>query len=274
MLRAELLSLVTTTATKVTVAVAVIGLVVTQLMFVTLLPALARGDIGPGAAALGEDLPVIDLASASAQLDTLNPLGASMGGGSIGIALIAIALLGVLAGTSDDRYGGIVGAVLASPRRGRIVLAKAGAVGLAGIVLGAAMAVVSLLTLLGTLALTGMPLAASAGDIAAASGRGVLAVACLAVLGLAVGILLRTQLVGVVTMIAVLIAEPMIAGITQLLSGGGAAGWTGFLPVALVQNVIRGGSPELGLAVVAAGLAALTAAALAAATFALSRRDV
>ena len=38
MLRAELLSLVTTTATKVTVAVAVIGLVVTQLMFVTLLP--------------------------------------------------------------------------------------------------------------------------------------------------------------------------------------------------------------------------------------------
>lgn len=274
MLRAELLSLVTTTATKVTVAVAVIGLVVTQLMFVTLLPALARGDIGPGAAALGEDLPVIDLASASAQLDTLNPLGASMGGGSIGIALIAIALLGVLAGTSDDRYGGIVGAVLASPRRGRIVLAKAGAVGLAGIVLGATMAVVSLLTLLGTLALTGMPLAASAGDIAAASGRGVLAVACLAVLGLAVGILLRTQLVGVVTMIAVLIAEPMIAGITQLLSGGGAAGWTGFLPVALVQNVIRGGSPELGLAVVAAGLAALTAAALAAATFALSRRDV
>ena len=122
MFRAELLGLTTTTATKVSALVAVIGLILTQLMFVTVLPALARGDIGPGAEALGADLPVLDLTSPAAQLDAINPLGASMGGGSIGIALLAIVLLGTLAGTSDDRYGGMVGAALASPRRGRICL--------------------------------------------------------------------------------------------------------------------------------------------------------
>ena len=55
MFRAELLGLTTTTATKVSALVAVIGLILTQLMFVTVLPALARGDIGPGAEALGAD---------------------------------------------------------------------------------------------------------------------------------------------------------------------------------------------------------------------------
>ncbi|KJQ56089.1 hypothetical protein [Microbacterium sp. SA39] len=273
MFRAELLGLTTTTATKVSALVAVIGLVLTQLIFVTVLPALARGDIGPGAAALGTDFPVLDLTSAAAQLAAIIPLGASMGGGSIGIALLAIVLLGVLAGTSDDRYGGMVGAALASPRRGRIVVGKALATGLVGVVIGAVMAVVSLAALVVALAMTGTAFTAGIGDVVATLGRGVFAVAGLALIGLAVGILVRTQLAGVITMLSILFVEPLLTAVTALI-GGTAPVWTQFLPVALAQNVIHGGSAEVNVGVALIALAVLSAAALAAASVALSRRDL
>ena len=274
MIRAELLGLVTTTATRVAAAVAVLGLLLTQLTLVTLLPALAAGTVGPGAAELGVDLPVLDLASAAAQLDQLNPLGGAMSGGSIGLALVAVVLLGVLAGTSDDRSGGVVGAVLASPRRTRLVLAKAAAVGLGGLAVGVLLSLTALATLLGTLAATGTPVVAAPGDIAAALARGALAVAGLALIGLAVGILCRTQLAGVLVMMAVLVAEPVVAGLAQLVGDGGAPGWTRFLPVALVQSVVRAEPAGPGAGIAALGLVALVAALLAAASVALSRRDV
>lgn len=274
MFRAELLSLVTTTAAKVASLVAIVGLMLTQLVFVTVMPAIERGDIGPGLDALGADFPRIDLTSPNAQLDALNPLGASMGGGSIGIALIAIVLFGVLAATSDDRYGGIVGAVLASPHRGRIVVSKAAAVGLAAVVIGAAMAVVSLATLLGSLAVMGIPLSAGTVDILATLARGIAAVVCLAVIGVAVGILVRTQLAGVLTILGILFVEPLVAATSQLAGGGTALVWTQFLPVALAQNVIHGGSAAVNVGTAVAVLVAVTVAALGAASVALARRDI
>ncbi|PRY64635.1 hypothetical protein B0I08_11219 [Glaciihabitans tibetensis] len=122
------------------------------------MPALASGQIGPGAAALGDDFPTLDLSTASGQLSALNPLGTASGGGSIGIAVITIVLLGVLAGTSDYRFGGIVTTALAQPRRGRILTAKAAAMGIVGLLTGVVFAVVSLAALLATLVLTGTPL--------------------------------------------------------------------------------------------------------------------
>lgn len=274
MIRAELLAVVTTTATKVTAAAAVLGLTFTQLVFVALLPALAHGDIGPGAAALGEEVPTLDLSLATAQLDLLHPLGAAMGGGSIGITLVAVTLLGVLAGTSDDRYGGIVGAVLASPRRARIITGQAGAVGLMGAALGVILAVVALITLAGTLAVTGTAFTAGPGDVVATLARGVLAVACLALIGFALGVLVRTQLAGVLSMIAILVAEPLVGGIAQLISGDAPALWTQFLPAALAHQVIQGGSATLSTGLAVTALIALAAALLSAASVALSRRDV
>ncbi|KQO79624.1 hypothetical protein ASF17_14990 [Frigoribacterium sp. Leaf263] len=274
MLRAEILGLVTTTATKVAAVVALLGLVMTQLVFVVLLPALATGQVGPGAEALGDDLPVVDLTAAATQLDALSPLGTTLGGGSIGLALVAVVLLGVLAGTSDDRHGGIVGAVLASPRRSRVVVAKATAVGAGATVVGIVLAIVSLLTLIGSLALTATPFTAATGAVVATSARGVLAITCLAVIGLAVGILCRSQLTGVLVTIGALVAEPIVAAVAQLVGGGAAASWTQFLPVALAQSVIHGGAGTVGGGVAIAALLALTAVALVAASVALSRRDV
>ena len=82
MLRAELLALVSTTSAKVAAAVAVCGLLASQLAFVTLLPAIVRGDIGAAEGA-SEGLSGFDMASPATQLDALSPLGASLSGSQV-----------------------------------------------------------------------------------------------------------------------------------------------------------------------------------------------
>ena len=273
MIRAELLGIATTTATKVATATALLGLVLTQLAFVILLPALARGDIGPGPEALGDDLPGIDLTTGAMQMGALSPLGASMGGGSLGITMLAMALLGVLAGTSDHRFGGIVGAALAAPRRGRIMAAKTAAAAVAGLVVGVVLVALSAMTLLVSLAAAGISFAVEPLALVGLLGRGTLAVVCLVLIGLGVGVLARNQLAGVLVMLAVLVGEPMIAATAQLVTGTVPA-WTQALPVALTQAAIGAGPSTWGPGVAMAALVGLTAVVLAAATLALQRRDI
>lgn len=272
MFRAELRKLTTTSAPKVALAVGAGGLILTQLVFVTVMPMLASGQIGPGAAALGDSFPTVDLGSAAAQLATLSPLGSSTAG-SIGIAVIAVVLLGVLAGTGDYRHGGIVGAALAQPRRGRLLLAKAAAAGVAGLITGLAFALVSLLILLGTLAVLGVPVALDPLQIGGVLARGTGAVAALTVLGLAVGMLARSQLAGVLVMLAILLLEPIVQSIAQLISGALPV-WAQLLPLSLANAVIGAGEFALSPAVAAAALLALTGGALALAALAFNRRDI
>ena len=272
MLRAELLALVSTTSAKVAAAVAVCGLLASQLAFVTLLPAIVRGDIGAAEGA-SEGLSGFDLTSPATQLDALSPLGASLSGGSVGVALLAIVLFGVLAGTSDFRYGGIVGAALAAPQRWRIVAAKAGAATLAALVLGAGLAIVGGAVLLVTLAASGVPFVVDPAAAAAVIGRGIVTVACLVLIGLAVGLLARSQLAGVLIVLAAILAEPVVTAITQLVSGGTAL-WTQLLPVSLAHATIGATPALLTPPVAGAVLLGLAAAALGAATLAVQRRDI
>lgn len=273
MVRAELLALVTTTATKVAVATALLGLLLTQLVFVTLLPALARGDVGPGPEVLGDDLAGVDLASPALQLDALSPLGASMGGGSLGVAVLALTLLGVLAATGDARYGGLVAAALAVPRRGRLTAAKAAAVALAALPVGAALVAVSAVTLLVTLALTGTPVEVAPLTALGVAARGTVAAVCLVLLGLAVGTLARNQVAGVLVMLAVLVGEPVVASVAQLVTGAAPA-WTQALPLALTHAATGAGPAPWSPGVALAVLLALTGAALVAAAAVLRRRDL
>jgi ABC-2 type transport system permease protein len=273
MYRAELIGIRSVLATRVAAIIAIVGLVVTQLAVVTLLPALARGDIGPGAEELGGDLPSFDLGSSADQLGALSPLGSTSGTGSLGAVVIAVVLLGVLAGTSDFRFGGIVGAALASPRRGRILAAKAGAVATVGAVLGIVLVVVSTLTLIVGLAARGLPLAIDPVGAIGVVGRGVLVVLLLALLGLAIGVVARNQLAGVLVALAVLVLEPIVQGTAALVSGT-APVWTQFLPVALAQAAIGAGPAPVSPAVASIGLVVLTVIALGAAAVDLRRRDV
>jgi ABC-2 type transport system permease protein len=273
MLRSELLKITTTTAPKIALGVGAGGLILTQLISVSVLPALASGRMGAVPADLRDALPSLDLVSTAGQLTALSPLGASGGSGSLGIAVIAIVLLGVLAGTSDYRFGGIVGTFLAQPNRVRILMAKAGAAGVAGLVTGALFAAVSVLTLLATLWLLGIPIAVEPLVIGAVLSRSMLAIACLTVIGLAVGILARSQLAAVLVMLGLLLLELVVQSIAQLIVGSMPV-WAELLPLALTNAVIGTGESALPLAGAAAALLGLTAVALALAATALRRRDV
>jgi ABC-2 type transport system permease protein len=265
MIRAELLKLSSTTAAKVAVIVGVVGLVATQVTLVTVLPAVASGAIGPGVEALGVSLPEFDLATAAAQLNAVNPLGSSTGSGSIGIAVLSVLLLGVLGGTTDYRFGGIVTAALARPRRGAILLSKVGAMALAGLATGIAYALVSLATLLVALQITGAELVVGWPELLGVLSRGAAVVALLALLGLAVGILVRNQLAGVLTMFGILLFELIFQSMVQLIAGTLPV-WAQILPLALGQAAVSSGAgwaipPVAALAVLAGLVAAVTLAA-------------
>lgn len=273
MLRAELLKLTTTSASKIALAVGAGGLIVTQLISVTVLPALASGQIGPGPDVLGDVIPPLELVTSAGQLAALSPLGAPVGAGSIGIAVIAIVLMGVLAGTSDYRFGGIVISALAQPSRVRILMAKAGAAGVAGLVTGAVFAVVSTATLLITLGIAGTPLAIEPVVMAAVLARSMFAIACLTMIALAVGILARSQLTAVLTMLGILLFELVLQSIAQLLVGSMPT-WAQLMPLSLTNAVIGTSAAELSVPAAAAALVALTGLALTLAALALRRRDI
>jgi ABC-2 type transport system permease protein len=274
MIRAELLKLTSTTAAKVAVLVGVVGLIVTQVTLVTLLPAVASGAIGPGIEELGGSLPEFDLVTAVAQLSAVSPLGSSTGAGSIGIAVLAVLLLGVLGGTTDYRFDGIVPTALAQPRRGAILVSKVGAMALAGLATGIAYALVSLATLLITLQVTQAELAVAWPELLGVLLRGAAVVALLAILGLAVGILARNQLAGVLTMFGILLFELIFQSMVQLVAGTLPV-WAQILPLALGQAAVSPGSgwaiPPLGAL---AALSALVAIVVVAAGAIMRTRDI
>lgn len=274
MLRGELLKLSTTRASKAAVAVGVLGLIITQATLVTVLPALASGAIGPGSEALGDELPAFELGSASAQLDAASPLGYSSGTGSIGIAVLAVLILGVLAGTTDFRFGGIVSTALAQPRRGRILAAKVGAMALAGVVVGVLYFVAGFGTLLVALGLTGTELTAGGLELLGVLGRGTLVVALLAVLGLSIGLLVRSQVGAVLVMLGVLIAEVIVQAVTQLVTGALPV-WAQLMPLTLGQiGVSSAATGTLSPLAALAALAAFVTVVVAAAGVALRTRDI
>lgn len=270
MLRAEILKLTTTSATRTAILIAALGLIITQLTFTLLLPSL-RGSGAAGADVTG-DLPVIDMGIADSQLGALNLLGVSLGTGSIGVVIVAVALLGVLAGSTDFRFGGITRAALAEPRRERIVLAKVGATAAIGVVAGVILAAAASLTLLVTQLADGTALTAVVPDILGILGRGMLTITLLSLIGLAVGLILRNQLTAVLVMLSVLVLEPVLLSIIQLAAGTLPA-WAQFMPVTLAQAGAGSGG-GLAPATALGGLMALTVVLLAAAAVTLRRRDL
>src|SRR3546814_20171047 len=98
----------------------------------------------------------------------------------LGLASLAVLVLGVLAGTTDYRFGGIVPTALAEPRRGRILAAKALATAVTGLVLGVVYAFVSLGALLVSPTAPGPTLSLGVLDIAAVLAPGAVVVPLLA----------------------------------------------------------------------------------------------
>jgi ABC-type transport system involved in multi-copper enzyme maturation permease subunit len=195
------------------------------------------------------------------------------GWGELG-ALFA-GLLGALSITGELRHGTIRPTFLATPHRGRVLVAKAVAGALAGVVFGAAAEVLAIGLGSAVLSARGIPIRLDGGDYTQLLLGGVVAAALWAPLGLGLGALLRNQVATVVGLCAwLLFVESLLLGqlpaTGRYLPGAAAAAIAG----STITGEIPTGPPLLAPALGAVLLIAYTAAAIAAGMFVTERRDV
>jgi ABC-2 type transport system permease protein len=209
-------------------------------------------------------LPADDLGTRDNQLKLLG-WGTSIG------ALFA-ALLGAMSITAEIRNGLIRPTLLATPRRARVIAAKVGASALAGILIGLlAQALTAAITSAGLTA-RGVEIAATAGDVAQLLIGGAAAAALFAAIGVGVGALVRNQ-VGTVVGLCVwlLLVESILIGdvpsVGQFSPGASAGALAGALQDVGPADLL---APALGALL----LVAYAAAAGAAGSIAIERRDV
>ncbi|TAK70769.1 MAG: ABC transporter permease [Actinomycetota bacterium] len=183
-----------------------------------------------------------------------NVFASGVGGGSI-----IVLILGILGMTGEIRHQTITSTFLAAPRRGRVVGAKMTSYALVGAIIAL---LCSALTIVLALALLPLKehLPIPWGEVGQIVGGAVLCYAIYAILGVAVGSLVRNQVAAIIGTIAwVLVAEQLLIGLLpavgKWLPGGAAAGVlqaspdvsVTLLPVWLGALVLLGYGVVLGL---------------------------
>jgi ABC-2 type transport system permease protein len=124
-----------------------------------------------------------------------------LGAGSSGAVFFAT-LAGLLTVTSEFRYGTIRPTLLVQPRRRIVLAAKLAAAALAGIVLTLVCIALSLAAGLAILAVRGVELVPSGADLIALAAGTMAAAALSALLGVAIGALIRNQVGAIVAVVA------------------------------------------------------------------------
>jgi ABC-2 type transport system permease protein len=194
----------------------------------------------------------------------------------IGVLAPVIALImGLIVSTGEFRHGTITPTLLATPRRGLVVLGKAVAAMLLGIALVAVVELISLgLTPL-LIHLRGIDVQLRAGSVAHVIAHLLVVAAIWGALGSAVGLAFRNQIGTVVGCLAWLF---VLENLITVLLHSSAIGWNvgAYLPFRATAAFAFGGGDKpmlshwAGLAMLCAWLAAATAGAFAL----LQRRDV
>lgn len=142
-------------------------------------------------------------------------------GGGFQAGYLLAAVLGALLATADHRSGTIAPTYLAVPRRGRVALAKAVVAALLGLLYGIAVQLGALLVTVGILLARGVDLV-PASDLARPLLLGVVGTAVWSLIGLSFGLLVRNQVVALVSLVLVLfLLDPLVGFV---LSGVGEAG--------------------------------------------------
>lgn len=201
-------------------------------------------------------------------LQTVDGLRQVLGHG--GLAAILALTIGVLATASEHRHGTIVDTFLSEPRRGRVLAAKVTALAVVGAGIGVVVAAAAWLGAVAWYAGKGIDLPATPADTAVLrSFAGIVAWNALyAVLGVALGTIIRTPAGAIVTAVLWLfVLETAVAGLLP-----DVATW---LPAMAAVGLGNVPDPDV-LGQVAGGLvlAGWTAAGVVAATVAITRRDV
>lgn len=211
------------------------------------------------------------VASGGIPEDTMaTPDGVRLVLGHGGLAAILSLVLGVLATASEYRHGTVVDTLLSEPRRGRVLTAKAATLAVVGAATGVVVAGAAWLGAVAWYAGKGIDLPLALGDgLTLRTLAGIVAWNALyAVLGVALGTIIRTPAGAVVTAVLwIFVLETAVAG---LVPGVGrwlpatAALALGNTPVDDILGQGAGGAVLLGWA----------AAGLAAAYVSTTRRDV
>jgi len=217
---------------------------------------------------------VLTLAWAAAVLGNVGGIGAATPGsgqmradllGATGIGLFAVLLLGVVAVTGEFHHRTATATFLVTPRRWRVLAAKAAAAAFAGLL--AMVALLAAVWTLGVLAGAIDPVVDAA--LLALTGRSMLVATCWALLGVAVGAAVRNQTVAVlVPLVWLLLIETMIpayglGGLIPWLPGGATT--------ALAGGRVAGGLPAWAALLV---LLAYALALLLPGGRAIARRDI
>jgi hypothetical protein len=191
-------------------------------------------------------------------------------GTSVG-ALFA-SLLGAMSITGEFRHGTIRPTLLATPRRDRVIVAKVAASALAGVVVGLLAEALTAGAEAVGLAARGIHIDLGGGDYAQLLAGGALAAGLFAAVGVGVGAVVRNQVAAVVGLcVWLLFIEPILLGdvpaVAKFAPGASAGGIAGAIQAQIAGNLV---APSLGVVL----LAAYAAAASAAGSIAITRRDV
>lgn len=129
-------------------------------------------------------------------------------------ALVVVAILGILAVTGEFAHQTATPTFLATPRRGRVVIAKLLTYAATGLGYAAACTAVVLAVALPWLAAKDVPVVLSGTDLARTIGGVALEVALYAVLGVGLGCLMRNQIAAIVGFVVYMfVVGPILSGV-------------------------------------------------------------
>jgi ABC-2 type transport system permease protein len=192
-----------------------------------------------------------------------------------GLAQTFALIAGALAVTSEFRHKTIVPAVLITPRRGRVLIAKLVTLAAAGLVFGLAAFAIAAAITMPVLASRHIGSGIDGAQLAAIIAGGAVTTAIGAALGVGVGAVIRNQVGAIVALLALLyVAEPLLGfiphvgpAVQEYGIGGLATGATGTSGYPVTTHV-------LGQATAVAVLAGYALAVLLAGAALLRHRDI
>ncbi|MBA3621441.1 MAG: hypothetical protein H0W51_03850 [Euzebyales bacterium] len=181
----------------------------------------------------------------SPPLDEVPGLTAVYGSGYQSGYLLAL-VLGIVIGAADLRHRTATQTFLATPRRGRVVVAKMVVAAAAGLLYGIVAQVATVMAAAPVVLARGAALRLSDNEVVRSLVLGVPGIAVWCVIGVALGILLRNQIAAIlVAVIYVFVGDLLIAGLLSLADLDGAVPYTpnnastaaveGFIPFELLE---------------------------------------
>jgi ABC-2 type transport system permease protein len=185
----------------------------------------------------------------------------------IGISWAFVLILGLRSFTDEFRHGSIVPTLLADPDRGRVLAAKV--VATAGTAMAFALAAAGLTFAIGVpwLLAEGVAIDVSIGPLAAWFAKLVLLDLLWSAIGVGIGLTVRHQVAAIAgSLVAILVGEQIVSGIAPTIAR--------FLPGSAGAAIAGFDGAPFGPLVGATVLAAWAAAAVAAGSLTMQRRDI